>query len=102
MFAPSRFESLRALTKSPTERSRDEVESVRKERDCIDAVKNKLLDNNWATAADIKQIEKDVRKQVDNEVKFAKPIDFLASVRFEVLQRIEDDYDLRFRAYYDS
>jgi len=53
-------------------RSRDEVDAVRRERDCIDCVKNRLLENDWATAKEIKGWEKEIRKQVDSEVKFAK------------------------------
>lgn len=53
-------------------RSRDEVDTVRRERDCIDGVKRRILEQNWATPAELKAIDKEVRKQVDQEVKFAK------------------------------
>lgn len=53
-------------------RTRDEVDSVRRERDCIDNVKNHLTSQGWATAADIKAIEKEVRKEIDEAVKVAK------------------------------
>lgn len=53
-------------------RTRDEVDVVRRERDCIDGTKKLIISQGWATAADLKKIEKDVRKQVDAHVKFAK------------------------------
>lgn len=53
-------------------RSRDEVDTVRRERDCIDGVKRRILEQEWATPAELKAIDKEVRKQVDEEVKFAK------------------------------
>jgi len=53
-------------------RSRDEVNSVRRERDCIDQTKNRILEMGWATAADLKKIDKAVRKEVDEAVVFAK------------------------------
>lgn len=53
-------------------RSRDEVSSVRRERDCIDQTKKRILDAGWATAADLKKIDKAVRKEVDEAVAFAK------------------------------
>jgi pyruvate dehydrogenase E1 component alpha subunit len=68
-------------------RSRDEVDAVRKERDCIDLVKHRLLENNWATAAEIKAIEKEARVQVDKVVKFAQ-----AAQELPVDQMFEDIY----------
>jgi len=53
-------------------RSRDEVSEVKRERDCIDGVKRRLLENNWSTKEEIKAIEKEVRKEVDEAVAFAK------------------------------
>lgn len=53
-------------------RSRDEVDSVRKERDPIEMVKNRILEKEWATAAELKAIDKAQRKKVDGEVKEAQ------------------------------
>jgi len=53
-------------------RSRDDVASVRRERDCIDQTKNRILEAGWATPADLKKIDKAVRKEVDEAVEFAK------------------------------
>jgi len=53
-------------------RSRDEVQAVKRERDCIEGVRNKLLDNGWATAEELKATDKEIRKEVDSAVKFAK------------------------------
>ena len=53
-------------------RTRDEVETVKRERDCIEGVKNRLLSQGWATEAEFKAIEKEIKKKVDGHVKFAK------------------------------
>jgi pyruvate dehydrogenase E1 component alpha subunit len=53
-------------------RSRDEVDQVRRERDCIDGLSKKIIGQGWATAAELKAIDKDVRKQVDKESKAAQ------------------------------
>jgi len=53
-------------------RSRDEVDTVRKERDPLDALKNRILEAGWADAKELKTIEKAMRKKVDGNVKFAK------------------------------
>lgn len=55
-----------------TYRSRDEINTVRRERDCIDMTKNRLLEQEWATPAELKAIDKEIRKLVDASVKFAK------------------------------
>lgn len=53
-------------------RSRDEVSQVRSERDPIDNIKNRLLTSGMATAAELKAIDKEIRKKVDGDVKFAQ------------------------------
>jgi len=53
-------------------RSREEVNAVRAERDCIENVKKKLLTAGWANENDIKSIEKEVKKMADDDVEFAK------------------------------
>jgi len=68
-------------------RSRDEVDAVRRERDCIDGVKKRIIANDWATAKELKAIDKEVRKQVDEHVKFAKN-----SKELPVEQMFEDIY----------
>jgi len=53
-------------------RSREEVTQVRAERDCIDNVKGKLILHKWATEDELRAIDKEVKKQVDADVEFAK------------------------------
>jgi len=53
-------------------RSKDDVNTVRRERDCIDQTKKRILEAGWATAAELKKIDKSVRAQVDEAVQFAK------------------------------
>lgn len=53
-------------------RTRDDVTNVRRERDCIDQTKNRIIEAGWATAADLKKIDKKVRAEVDEAVEFAK------------------------------
>jgi hypothetical protein len=40
--------------------------------DCIELVKNRIVEAGWATAAEIKAIEKDLRAFVDSEFAKAK------------------------------
>jgi len=53
-------------------RSREEVAQMRSERDCIDLVRKRLLEQGWATPAEIKAIDKEIKAQVDEAVDFAK------------------------------
>lgn len=52
-----------------TYRTRTEVQNMRKEHDCILFVKNLLLDNKLADKAEIKAIEKEAKKHVDDAAK---------------------------------
>ena len=52
-------------------RTRDEVDAIRSSRDPIEQVKHKILQQKWATEAELKSIEKTIRKQVDGHLKFA-------------------------------
>jgi pyruvate dehydrogenase E1 component alpha subunit len=70
-------------------RSREEVDRVRAERDCIDNVKSKILKLGWATEAQLKDVEKEIRKQVDEEVEEAKKSPFPANE--EGLKEIYND-----------
>jgi hypothetical protein len=45
---------------------------VKRTRDCISLTKERLLEAGWATDADIKAIDKAVRKRVDEEMKEAQ------------------------------
>jgi len=53
-------------------RSRDEVEKVRTQRDCIENIKARIINQGWATAAELKDIDKAVRKEVDEAAEAAK------------------------------
>ncbi len=53
-------------------RTRDEVQNVRKSADCIDQTKQRLLSEEWATEKELKDIDKQIRKQIDEEVELAK------------------------------
>ncbi len=55
-----------------TYRTRDEVGGVRQARDPIEHVKKLLLDNNLSTPEELKNIEKDVRTMVQEELVKAK------------------------------
>lgn len=55
-----------------TYRSRDEVSGVRQSRDCIENVKQRLLDTEWATKEELKAVEKEVRAEVAAATKAAK------------------------------
>lgn len=47
-----------------TYRNRDEIASMRTARDPIEFVKNLLVDHGLAEAQELKEIEKDIRKEV--------------------------------------
>mmetsp|Transcript_7599 Transcript_7599/g.13770 ORF Transcript_7599/g.13770 Transcript_7599/m.13770 type:complete len:397 (-) Transcript_7599:1040-2230(-) len=53
-------------------RSRDEISSIRGSRDPVDRVKARIIDAGWATADELKAVEKEVKKEVDEAVKFSK------------------------------
>jgi len=52
-------------------RSRDEVEGVRKERDCIEVVRRRLIERDWATEQELKALEKEAKKIVQEAIDFA-------------------------------
>lgn len=53
-------------------RSKDEVQKMRSEHDPIEQVKKRLLDNGWATDAELKAIDKSVRDVVADSAEFAQ------------------------------
>lgn len=53
-------------------RTRDEIQEVRQRRDPITSFKDKLITNNLATAEELKNIETECRKEVDEAVVQAK------------------------------
>ena len=57
-------------------RTRDEVNAVKAERDPIDKVKFMLIETGQATEEELKAIEKDIRKEVDDATEKAKAAPF--------------------------
>lgn len=55
-----------------TYRNRDEVASMRKTKDCIELVKSRLMEAGWATEAELKEKEKEVRAEVARALEEAK------------------------------
>jgi pyruvate dehydrogenase E1 component alpha subunit len=55
-----------------TYRTRDEIQGIRRARDPIEHVRNLLTEHKFAEAAELKKIEKDIRKQIDKEIEEAK------------------------------
>ena len=55
-----------------TYRTREEVGAVRQARDPIEYVKKLLTDENLATTEEIKQVEKEIRNEVQNALTAAK------------------------------
>ncbi len=53
-------------------RSRDEVTKTRSERDPIDAVRARLLDEKWADEAKLKEIDKEIKEIVKDAAEFAQ------------------------------
>jgi len=52
-------------------RSKDEVQSMRSERDPIEQVKARILDNDWATEEELKALDKELRAIVSEAADFA-------------------------------
>ncbi|CAL5047071.1 unnamed protein product [Urochloa decumbens] len=57
-----------------TYRTRDEIAGIRQERDPIERVRKLILSHDFATAQELKDMEKDIRKQVDAAIAKAKEI----------------------------
>lgn len=55
-----------------TYRSRDDVNQVRKTRDPIELSKNRILDAGFATKEELKELEKEVRGEVQEAVEFSE------------------------------
>jgi len=53
-------------------RTREEVQKMRDERDPIEQVRNILLENKYATEDDLKAIDKEIKKIVNDSAEFAK------------------------------
>jgi len=52
-------------------RSKDEVQTMRGERDPIEQVRHRILENEWATEDELKDIDKEVREIVKGAEEFA-------------------------------
>lgn len=57
-------------------RNRDEISGIRTARDPIEYVKKLLTENNLATADELKQVEKEIRDEVQQELAKAKAGNF--------------------------
>ena len=55
-----------------TYRTRDEIQQVRQERDPIEVLKKIMLDNKLAEEAELKQIDKDIKKGIDKDIEQIK------------------------------
>jgi len=55
-----------------TYRTKDEVMSVRQNRDPIEQVRQMILSQKWATEEELKAIEKNIRQRIDKEVEQAR------------------------------
>ncbi|GJN00166.1 hypothetical protein PR202_ga17577 [Eleusine coracana subsp. coracana] len=55
-----------------TYRTRDEIAGIRQERDPIERVRKLLLAHDFATAQELKDLEKEIRKEVDAAIAKAK------------------------------
>lgn len=83
-------------------RTRDEIQEVREKRDPIINLRNKLIDANLATAEELKKIDQDVRKQVDEAASKAKTDPELPLEELYNSIMVEPPADMRVRGCDDS
>ncbi|OAY78973.1 Pyruvate dehydrogenase E1 component subunit alpha-1, mitochondrial [Ananas comosus] len=57
-----------------TYRTRDEISGIRQERDPIERVRKLILSHDLASASELKDMEKEIRKEVDDAIAKAKEI----------------------------
>lgn len=55
-----------------TYRTREEINEVRKNRDPIEIARHLLLNNKWASEDELKDIERKVKADIDNDVEKIK------------------------------
>ena len=55
-----------------TYRKREEIEMVKSSRDCIDKVKRIILDHSLATEKELKNIEKNIRAEIEKDIETIK------------------------------
>ena len=55
-----------------TYRTREEINEVRAKRDPIEIVRKLLLENSWAAEAELKEIEKKIRADIEADVEKIK------------------------------
>ncbi|KAH9301869.1 hypothetical protein KI387_013452, partial [Taxus chinensis] len=55
-----------------TYRTRDEISGVRQERDPIERVRKLVVSHDIATAVELKEFEKEAKKEVDDAIAIAK------------------------------
>jgi pyruvate dehydrogenase E1 component alpha subunit len=55
-----------------TYRSREEIQDYRQNHDCIELVRNMILENKMAEDKELKKIEKDIRKTIEDDVEKIK------------------------------
>lgn len=60
-----------SMSDPATYRTKEEVEEY-KQRDPLETVKRNILENKWATAAALEKMEKEVKAEVEEAVKFAE------------------------------
>ena len=56
-------------------RTKEELNEY-KDRDPIEQVRAKILENKWATEAELKEIDKKIKATVEESVKFAEESDY--------------------------
>lgn len=83
-------------------RTRDEIQEVREKRDPIINLRNKLIDANLATAEELKKIDQDVRKQVDEAASKAKTDPELPLEELYNSIMVDPPADMRIRGCDDS
>eukprot|EP00667_Euglena_gracilis_P027708 EG_transcript_34523 len=76
-------------------RTRDEVQKVKEERDCISKLSSRLIAEGISTEAELKAVEKETNKEVDKEI---AAVEALPPTPFEEIGRDIFDVPITVRA----
>jgi pyruvate dehydrogenase E1 component alpha subunit len=79
-----------------TYRTKEEVTDVRENKDCISKIKQYILNNNYATEEELKDIEKKIRSQIEEDIKKIKEDPYPEPSELYTNMYVDDEHDAPF------